>query len=111
MRLQLAKARGVHVIGTVSTPEKAEIAKANGAEHVLLTTDSSEDNVKKILELTGGNGVHAVYDGVGKDTWEEDFLVVRRKGTIVTYGNASVRTATMVPGSGSRSLIDNRETV
>lgn len=39
--------------------------------------------------MTGGKGVHVVYDGVGKDTWEEDFLVVRTKGSIITYGNAS----------------------
>ncbi|ORY25758.1 hypothetical protein BCR39DRAFT_543276 [Naematelia encephala] len=86
---QLSKHLGASVIGTTSSPEKAKIAKENGADHVLLTTDSSESNVKKLLELTGGKGVHVVYDGVGKDTWEEDFEVIRPKGTIVTYGNAS----------------------
>lgn len=77
------------MIGTVSSQDKAELVKSYGADLVLLSTDPSEDNVKKILEVTNG-GVHGVYDGVGKDTWEEDFLVVRRKGTIVTFGNASV---------------------
>ncbi|WWC61368.1 uncharacterized protein I303_103949 [Kwoniella dejecticola CBS 10117] len=86
---QIAKYLGVNVIATVSSAEKAEIAKKSGADHVLLSTDPSETNVKKILELTGGEGVHAAYDGVGKDTFEENFEVVRRKGTIVTYGNAS----------------------
>nr|XP_019002340.1 NADPH2:quinone reductase [Kwoniella mangroviensis CBS 8507]OCF65801.1 NADPH2:quinone reductase [Kwoniella mangroviensis CBS 8507] len=86
---QIAKYLGVNVIGTVSSQSKVETVKQSGADHVLLSSDSSESNVKKILELTGGQGVHAVYDGVGKDTWEEDFDVVRRKGTIVTYGNAS----------------------
>jgi NADPH2:quinone reductase len=66
------------------------LAKQNGAHHVLLTTDSSADNVKKILDLTDGKGVHAVYDGVGKDTFDEDFEVVRSRGTLVMYGNASV---------------------
>jgi len=85
---QLCKSIGAHVIGTTSSAEKAEVAKANGADVVLLSTDSSEANVSKILELTG-LGVHVAYDGVGKDTWEEDFLVVRPKGMIVTYGNSS----------------------
>ncbi|WVQ98535.1 hypothetical protein IAU59_005661 [Kwoniella sp. CBS 9459] len=86
---QLAKHFGANVIGTVSSSQKAEIVKQNGVDHVLLTTDSSETNVKKVLELTGGEGVHAVYDSVGKDTWDEDFEVIRRKGTVVSYGNAS----------------------
>ena len=64
--------------------------KEAGADHVLLTTNSSEDNVKEILRLTGGEGVRAVYDGVGKDTWDENFEIIRRLGTIVTFGNASV---------------------
>jgi NADPH2:quinone reductase len=81
------------VIGTTSSPEKAKIITEAGADHVLLTTTSSAENVKKVLELTDGKGVHVVYDGVGKDTWEEDFEVVRRLGTIVTFGNASVSLA------------------
>ena len=87
---QLCAHLGAHVIGTVSTPEKAELAKKNGAEHVLLTTESAEVNVKKVMELTAGLGVHVVYDGVGKVTFDEDFEVVRRKGTIAMFGNASV---------------------
>lgn len=63
---QLAKHRGATVIGTTSTPEKAEIAKANGADHVILYP--VEDTVKRVLEITNGEGVHAVFDGVGKDT-------------------------------------------
>ncbi|TYJ52548.1 hypothetical protein B9479_006837 [Cryptococcus floricola] len=85
---QVVKYLGGHVIGEVSTPDKAELVKKHGADVVLLSTDKSEDNVKKILELTDG-GVHAVYDGVGQATWEQDFEVVRRKGTIVSFGNAS----------------------
>ena len=63
---QILSARGVHVIGTTSTPQKAQIAKSNGAEAIIVT--STEDTVKRVLELTGGEGVHGVYDGIGKDT-------------------------------------------
>jgi NADPH2:quinone reductase len=63
---QLIKARGATVIGTTSTQEKAELAKANGADHVILYKD--EDTVQRVLELTNGVGVDAVFDGVGKDT-------------------------------------------
>lgn len=82
---------GVHVIGTTSTQEKADLAKANGAEHVLLySRDNLDEVVKQVKALTpDGEGVHAVLDGVGKDTWESDFEVTRRKGIIVTFGNAS----------------------
>jgi len=84
---QLAKARGATVIGSTSTQEKAVIAKSNGADHVILYKD--EDTVKRVLEITNGAGVHAVYDGVGKDGVEIDFKIIRRKGTIVFVGNAS----------------------
>lgn len=82
---------GVHVIGTVSTPEKAELAKKNGAENIFIyTKDNIAEMVKEVKAYTpDGEGVHAVYDGVGADTWESDFDVVRRKGSIVTFGNAS----------------------
>lgn len=63
---QLGRHRGATVIGTTSTAEKAEIAKANGADHVILYRD--EDTVKRVLEITNGEGVHAIFDGVGKDT-------------------------------------------
>ncbi len=63
---QLAKSRGATVIGTTSTAHKAEIAKANGADHVILYR--SEDVAARVLEITGGKGVHAIFDGVGKNT-------------------------------------------
>lgn len=82
---------GIHVIGTTSTQEKANLAKANGAEHVILySKDTLPEVVKQVKALTpGGEGVHAVLDGVGKDTWESNFDVARRKATLVTFGNAS----------------------
>lgn len=64
---QYAKSRGATVIGTTSTDAKAELAKAHGADHVILYT--KEDTVQKALELTNGVGVDAVFDGVGKDTY------------------------------------------
>lgn len=67
--LQLLSARGVRVIGTTSTKEKAALAKAHGAWEVLLYAGpDKEDIAARVLELTGGEGVHAVFDGVGKDT-------------------------------------------
>jgi len=84
---QVAKLRGASVIGSTSTPEKAKVAKENGADHVILYKD--EDVVKRVLEITNGEGVHATYDGVGKDGAEIDFQIIRRKGTIVFVGNAS----------------------
>ena len=64
---QYAKWKGATVIGTTSTDEKAQLAKARGADHVILYT--KEDTVKRVLELTNGVGVDAVFDGVGKDTY------------------------------------------
>ena len=64
---QLAKSRGAVVIGTTSTEEKAMLAKANGADHVILYP--VEDVAQKVLEITKGEGVEAVFDGVGKDTY------------------------------------------
>ncbi|KAG8780927.1 hypothetical protein FRC15_009168 [Serendipita sp. 397] len=84
---QILKARGVHVIGSVSTDEKAALAKANGAEFVIVYT--KEDLIKRVGEITQGQGAHGIYDGVGKATWEGNFEMIRRKGTIVTFGNAS----------------------
>jgi NADPH:quinone reductase len=67
LHAQLCKARGATVIGTTSTPEKAELAKQHGADHVILY--KQEDVVKRVLELTNNDGVHVIYDGVGKDTY------------------------------------------
>jgi len=86
---QLASHLGAHVIGTTSSLEKAAVAKALGAEHVVLYGPGHPPVPEQVLKLTGGEGVHAVFDGVGKDTWEGNFESVRRKGSIVSVGNAS----------------------
>ena len=64
---QLCKHRGATVIGTTSTEEKVAIARAHGADHVILYR--SEDVAARVLEITKGEGVHAVFDGIGKDTY------------------------------------------
>lgn len=63
---QMAKDRGAIVIGTTSTQEKADLAKKHGADHVILYP--TENTVERVLEITNGEGVHVIYDGVGKDT-------------------------------------------
>lgn len=64
---QLARRVGATVIGTTSTFEKAKFAKENGVDHVILYTQ--EDTVARVLELTNGEGVDAIFDGVGKTTY------------------------------------------
>ncbi|MDQ8700835.1 quinone oxidoreductase [Hyphomicrobium sp. LHD-15] len=84
---QWAKALGATLIGTVSTDEKAEIARAHGAHHVIVT--SREDFVQRVREITDGEGCHVVYDGIGKDTFPRSLDCLRRKGLWVSFGNAS----------------------
>ncbi|KAL0951871.1 hypothetical protein HGRIS_008531 [Hohenbuehelia grisea] len=84
---QLAKHIGATVIGTTSTEEKSKLAKENGTDHVILY--KQEDTVERVLELTNGQGVDAIFDGVGKDTFDNNFKIIKRKGTIVSVGNAS----------------------
>ena len=80
------KAVGAIVIGTAGTDAKAARATAPGADHVLL---SGEDVADRVRALTGGKGVAAVLDGVGKATWGQALASTARRGLIVSYGNAS----------------------
>ena len=82
--VQLVKARGGAVIGLVSSAAKAEAARAAGADHVLVSTGA--DFVAPVLELTGGEGVHTVFDGAGETTFRASMSVVRRNGTLLYYG-------------------------
>ncbi|MFC5288034.1 quinone oxidoreductase family protein [Actinokineospora guangxiensis] len=84
---QLAKARGARVIGTVSTAAKAELAEAAGAAHVIRYDEV--DFADAVRELTDGDGVHAVYDGVGATTFDASLSVVRRRGVLALFGAAS----------------------
>lgn len=87
MLVQWLKHIGATVIGTVSTPEKAEAARAAGADHAI--DYSREDVAAKVREITSGAGVRVAFDGVGKDTWEASLDSTARRGLIVSYGNAS----------------------
>jgi NADPH:quinone reductase len=80
------KAVGATVIGVVGTLEKAERARAAGANHVL--NHREDDLGAAVRELTGGEGVPVVFDGVGAATWEASLRAVARRGLIVSYGNA-----------------------
>ncbi|MBC2679257.1 NADPH:quinone reductase [Pseudomonas baltica] len=84
---QWAAALGVKLIGTVSSPAKAERAKALGAWEVI--DYSHEDVAKRVLELTDGKKCPVVYDGVGKDTWETSLDCLQLRGLMVSFGNAS----------------------
>jgi NADPH2:quinone reductase len=84
---QWAKALGVTMIGTVSTDEKAEVARAHGCEHVIVT--SREDIAKRVREITGGQGVPVVYDSVGADTLMASLDSLRPRGTLVSNGTTS----------------------
>lgn len=84
--VQLISQRGAHVIAVASTEEKLQIAKELGAEYLV---KSSDYVVGKVKEITNGNGVIATFDSIGKDTFEASFESLARKGTFVSYGNAS----------------------
>ena len=84
---QWLKALGVTTIATAGSADKMALAKAHGAEHVI--NYSSDNFVEKVKALTGGKGVPAVYDSVGKTTWEGSLDCLRPRGLMVSFGNAS----------------------
>ena len=85
--VQLAKRAGAQVIATVSTDAKAEIARDAGADHVVNYAETDFDEEAK--RLTGGDGVHVVYDSVGRDTFAQSLNCLRLRGTLVLYGSSS----------------------
>lgn len=84
---QWARHLGATVIGTTTSPNKIELAKANGCAHVLNSKDAGWE--KQVRELTGGKGVPVVYDSIGKDTFMAGLDCLSPRGIMVTYGNAS----------------------
>jgi NADPH2:quinone reductase len=84
---QWAKALGVNLIGTVSTEEKAQLAREHGAAHTIIYT--KEDFVARVNEITGGKKVPIVYDSVGKDTFMKSLDTLQPRGLMVSFGNAS----------------------
>ncbi len=85
--IQIAKMRGATVIGTVSTEEKARLAKDAGADEVILYTE--RDFVEETERITGGEGVDVVYDSVGKDTFHKGLDCLKPRGYMVLFGQAS----------------------
>jgi NADPH2:quinone reductase len=84
---QWAKALGATVIGTVSSDEKAELARANGCDHPIIYT--RQDFVAEVERITEGAKVAVVYDGVGKDTFMKSLDCLARRGMMASFGNAS----------------------
>jgi NADPH2:quinone reductase len=83
---QWAHHLGATVIGTVSTEEKAALARRNGCDHTILYT--REDVAASVKDLTGGKGLTVAFDGVGGPTIEASLQCLRRRGTCVSYGTA-----------------------
>ena len=96
---QIAKIRGAEVIGAVSTAAKAEIARDAGADHVVVYAD--EDFEAAVKRITAGRGVDVVYDAVGLDTYVKSMNVLRPRGLLALYGEASG----LVPPIDPRELL------
>ena len=84
---QWAKSIGCKVIGTVGSNEKIDIAKKNGCDETI--NYNKEDFAKKVMEITDGEGVPVVYDGVGKSTFENSVKCLETRGMMISFGNAS----------------------
>ena len=101
---QVVRLRGGRVIGTVSSEEKAELARSAGADEVI----GYDGFAERVRELTGGDGVPVVYDGVGQQTFDESLAALRPRGTMVLYGAASGKVSpfdpTRLENSGSLFL-------
>lgn len=85
--VQFCKGSGATVIGTVSTEEKGQVAKSLGVDHVI--NYKIQNVVEEVNKLTNGVGVDVVYDGVGKDTFEDSLACCKRLASLITFGNAS----------------------
>ena len=92
---QWANHLGATVIGVVSTDEKAELARSQGCAHIVMA--DSSDIAAEVRVLTGGEGVAAVYDSIGRDTFFSSLDALRPHGVMVTFGNASGPVDTFAP--------------
>tara|TARA_B100000676_G_scaffold275092_1_gene295006 strand:+ start:550 stop:1527 length:978 start_codon:yes stop_codon:yes gene_type:complete len=108
---QWAKHLGVTMIGTVGSEEKAALARAHGCAHTILYNE--ENFVERVQELTGGRGVDAVYDSVGRDTFHQSLDCLRMRGTLVLFGQSSGKVEPFDPAilSGKGSLFLTRPTL
>ena len=101
---QWAKALGLQLIGTAGSDAKCELARANGAAHVI--NYNKEDFAARVKEITGGQGVKVVYDSVGKDTWDKSLECLRPFGLMASFGNSSGVVPPFAPASlGARGSI------
>jgi NADPH2:quinone reductase len=87
MTVQMAKARGARVLGTVSTEAKAQLARENGADDVIRYTE--QDFEQEVKRLTNGRGVDVVYDSVGKTTFDKSLNCLRPRGMMALFGASS----------------------
>ena len=87
LAVQWLKALGVNVIGTVGTEEKAQVAKELGCDHII--NYRTESVPERVAAITGGEKLPVVFDGVGKDTFEDSLDCLRPRGLMISYGNAS----------------------
>ncbi len=94
---QWARALGLQLIGTAGSDAKCELARANGAAHVI--NYATEDFLARVKEITGGKGVKVVYDSVGKDTWDKSLDCLRPFGLMASFGNSSGVVPPFAPGS------------
>jgi NADPH2:quinone reductase len=85
--VQMAKKIGARVIGTAGTHEKAQLAREAGADECIVYSEA--DFETETQRLTDGKGVHVVYDGVGKETFDKDLNVLRPRGYLVLFGGSS----------------------
>jgi NADPH2:quinone reductase len=92
---QWASALGARVIGVVGSEAKAELAERNGCQHVVVA--GRDDLVDRVRQVTRGRGVDVVYDSVGQDTFMASLDCLRRRGLMVSYGNASGPVAPVAP--------------
>ena len=108
---QWAHRLGATVIGSTTSPEKIDLAKANGCAHVINTKEAGWE--KKVREITGGKGVPVVYDSIGKDTFMAGLDCLQPRGIMVTYGNASGPVDPFPPGilAAKGSLFVTRPTL
>jgi NADPH2:quinone reductase len=108
---QWAKAMGLQLIGTAGSDAKCALAKAHGAAHVI--NYATEDFLARVNEITEGKGVKAVYDSVGKDTWEKSLDCLAPFGLMASFGNASGPVAPFPPGilGAKGSLYVTRQTL
>jgi NADPH2:quinone reductase len=94
--VQIAKMLGARVIGTVSTAAKAELARAAGADEIILYTQT--DFLAEVKRITGGKGVHVVYDSVGATTFDKSLECLKPRGYLVLFGQSSGPVPPLDPG-------------